>query len=244
MTIFFIQEKNEMNIALVGHGKMGRMIENMAAAYDIRVTAVFDIDTPLRESDTVREMVAETDVLVDFSVPMAAADNIRTAAALKKNMVIGTTGWSSQLSEIEKTITASGTALVYGSNFSLGVNLFYKIIEYTGKILSAAGTYDPYLVESHHKQKKDSPSGTALNLAALLKDSMQEREIPVSSIRAGYIPGIHEIGFDSRADTIRLIHSARSREGFADGALQAARWISGKTGIHTFSDVLDDLFFT
>lgn len=230
-----------MNIALIGSGNMGRMIEGMAAAHGMSVTAMFDIDAPLRDNNETRECLREVPVLIDFTAPDAVAATVQTVAKLKKHLVVGTTGWSSSLSEITETVREAGIGMVYASNFSLGINLFYKIADYAGTLFSACRQYDPYLLEAHHKAKKDAPSGTALTLASIVEASMQRPDIPVTSIRAGYIPGTHEVGFDSRADTVRLVHTARSREGFAEGALLAARWISGRTGLYRFADVLDDV---
>ncbi|MBN2417473.1 4-hydroxy-tetrahydrodipicolinate reductase [bacterium] len=230
-----------MNVALIGSGKMGRMIRGMAADYDMTVTAVFDIDDPLRDDDETKRRLDAVPVLIDFTVPDAALPNVRTAALLGKNLVVGTTGWHDSLPAVGEIVRSAGIGVVYAANFSLGVNLFYKIADYAGALFAACSRYEPYLLESHHKAKKDAPSGTALALASILGSAMNRSDIPVTSLRAGYIPGMHEIGFDSRSDTVRLVHSARSREGFADGSLLAARWINGRTGLYRFADVLDDV---
>lgn len=230
-----------MKIALIGSGSMGRMIAGMAGDYGMSVAAVFDIDSPLCDNEDTRNRLQNVPVLLDFTVPDAVTGTVKNAALLGKHLVVGTTGWQTSLPEVSEIVRESGIGMVYASNFSLGINLFYKIADYAGSLFSACSQYDPYLVEAHHKAKKDAPSGTALTLVSLLETAMDRTDIPVSSIRAGYIPGTHEIGFDSRADTVRLIHAARSREGFAAGALLAARWVKDKTGLFRFSDVLDDV---
>jgi 4-hydroxy-tetrahydrodipicolinate reductase len=154
--------------------------------------------------------------------------------------VIGTTGWYSRLEEASKIGASSNIGVVYGSNFSLGVNLFYQIVERAAQLFSAFDSYDPFIEEAHHKFKKDAPSGTALVLQKTLAKIYGDRPVPVTSVRAGYIPGTHAVSFDSVVDTIRLEHTARSREGFAEGALLAAKWIAGRKGFYEFREVLEE----
>jgi len=230
-----------MKIALIGYGKMGRLVEEVARRQSIETVARFDESHPLRADEETRGFLAGVDMLIDFSVPNAVLENIRQAAALSMNLVIGTTGWHDQLDEARKIVESNGIGLVYGSNFSLGVNLFYQIVEHATKLFSKFEGYDPFLEEAHHKFKKDAPSGTALVLKKIVAENYEKREVPVTSVRAGHIPGTHAVSFDSTVDTIRLEHTARSREGFAEGALVAAKWIAGKKGLFEFREVLENV---
>jgi len=228
-----------MKIALIGHGKMGRLIEEVARRHNIDVVMRYSRAQPLRADEETRRALTAGVVLIDFSVADAVLENIWAAAVLGVNIVVGTTGWHSRLDEARKFVEGSGIGLVYGSNFSLGVNLFYQIVERAGRLFAAFDSYDPFVEESHHKFKKDAPSGTALVLQKILAKDFGERQIPVSSVRTGYTPGTHAVSFDSAVDTIRLEHTARSREGFAEGALLAVKWIAGRKGVYEFREVLE-----
>jgi len=230
-----------MKIALIGYGKMGRLVEEVARRQNIETVARFDGTHLLLADEETRRLTANVAAFIDFSVPSAVLENIRQAAALSMNLVIGTTGWHDNLDEAKKIVESSGIGLVYGSNFSLGVNLFYQIVEHAAKLFSSFETYDPFLEEAHHKFKKDAPSGTALVLKKIVAENYEKREVSVTSIRAGYIPGTHVVSFDSAVDTIRLEHTARNREGFAEGALLAAKWIAGKKGLFEFRELLADV---
>ncbi len=230
-----------MKIALIGYGKMGRLLEEVARRHAMEVVARFSRAHPIRAGEETRQTLHEVTTLIDFSAPDAVLENIRTAAALSLNIVIGTTGWHSRLEEARKIVESSDIGLVYGSNFSLGVNLFYQIVERAAQLFSAFDGYDPFIEEAHHKFKKDAPSGTALVLQKTLAKVYGERPVPVTSVRAGYIPGTHAVSFDSAVDTIRLAHTARSREGFAEGALLAAKWIAGRKGFYEFREMLNFL---
>jgi 4-hydroxy-tetrahydrodipicolinate reductase len=179
--------------------------------------------------------------LVDFSVPEAVADTARAAAELSLPLVIGTTGWRDRLGEVRAIVESSGIGVVHAANFSLGVNVFYRLVERAAEILSRVDGYDPYIHDWHHRFKLDSPSGTALEIRRRMARSYGEREVPISCQRAGYVPSVHQVGFDSAADTIHLEHRARNRQGLAQGALLAARWIAERPGFHEFGEVLDDL---
>jgi 4-hydroxy-tetrahydrodipicolinate reductase len=229
-----------MKIALIGYGKMGRLIEEVAHRQDIEVVARFTRVHPLLVDEQTRQALRDVTALIEFSAPDTVLENIRAAAALSRNLVIGTTGWHNQLEEAKKIVASSNIGMVYGSNFSLGVNLFYQIVERAAQLFSAFDSYDPFIEESHHKFKKDAPSGTALVLQKILATEYGERQIPITSARAGYIPGTHAVGFDSTVDTIRLEHTARSREGFAEGALLAAKWIAGHKGFYEFREALEE----
>ncbi len=155
-------------------------------------------------------------------------------------LVEGTTGWESQLDEVKNIVSQNDGALIYGANFSVGVQVFYRIAASAAEIFQSLQSYDAFIEEAHHKRKRDAPSGTALQLGEIVA-SYLGREVPVSSTRAGYIPGTHRVGFDSPADQIILEHTARGREGFAAGALLAANWIVGREGVYEFSEVFDEI---
>jgi 4-hydroxy-tetrahydrodipicolinate reductase len=177
---------------------------------------------------------------LDFSAAGAVARNVEACALAAVPLVEGTTGWNSEAEPIKALVAKHDGSLVYGANFSLGVNLFYRIVAHTASLFQSVKGYDSFIEEAHHARKRDAPSGTALRLRELLSARL-DKEIPITSTRAGYIPGTHRIGFDSAADQITLTHAARSREGFAAGALVAANWIRGYKGVFEFSEVIDEI---
>jgi len=227
-----------MNIAIVGYGKMGRMIERIATSRGHEIVARFDIDNNAGGAGLTAESLTGVDAAIEFSTPDTVLENIQRLVALRVPTVVGTTGWSSKLDEVKRLVAANEAALVYGANFSIGVNLFYKIVHDAAALFAEYGEYDPYLLEAHHKFKKDAPSGTALVIADQIRESYGERTPETVSVRAGHIPGTHEVGFDSEADTITLTHTARSREGFAAGAVLAAEKIVGRRGVFEFPELL------
>ncbi|MEJ2007749.1 MAG: 4-hydroxy-tetrahydrodipicolinate reductase [Acidobacteriota bacterium] len=180
------------------------------------------------------------DVAIDFTMPGVVVDNIRRIAEQGVNLVVGTTGWNDRMDEVKQIVEQNGIGMVYAANFSIGVQLFYRLARAAAEIFAPYSMYEPYIVEAHHKFKKDAPSGTALELKRRVQPHLSSREIPTSSVRGGYIPGMHELGFDSEADTVLVRHNARSRQGFAEGALYAARWIVGKKGLYAFDQVLEE----
>jgi 4-hydroxy-tetrahydrodipicolinate reductase len=220
-----------MKLAIVGYGKMGRLIEQLAPEYD------FTIHSRIDESDDFRE-VAGADVAVEFTVPHAVMGNVEKLAAAGVPVVVGTTAWMAQMDRVRATVQRHDTALVWSPNFSIGVNVFSRLVREAARLLGNEPQYGAWAWEIHHESKKDDPSGTLVHLVEGMRTAAYARHIDVSSNRAGTHPGTHEIGFDSSADTITLRHSARSREGFARGALKAAQWIVGKKGVFEFSETL------
>lgn len=218
------------NLALIGYGKMGRMLDQLAPEYNFEVVARRDVGRP--------EPLDHADVAIEFTQPDAVLGNLAEVAALRIPLVVGTTGWLNHLAEAQAIIEQHDAALVWSPNFSIGVNVFTRLVSEAARLLANEPTYGAWAWEVHHHTKKDAPSGTLLKLVEAMKSAGYTHRIDVSSNRAGAHPGTHEIGFDSAADTITLRHSARSREGFARGALKAAQWIIGKRGVHEFSDVL------
>ncbi len=230
-----------MKLALVGYGKMGRVVEEIATAKGVEVVDRFTSSRPLHADSATRLSLAEVTALVDFSVPEAVADTARVAAELSLPLVIGTTGWQDRLDEVRQVVEGSGIGAVRAANFSLGVNVFYRLVEQAAKLLATVDAYDPFIHDWHHRFKLDSPSGTALEIRRRMARHYGDREVPITCQRSGYVPSVHWVGFDSEADTIHLEHRARNRRGLADGALLATRWIAGQSGFHEFQDVLADL---
>ena len=228
-----------LNLAILGYGKMGRTIAQLAPERGFDVRLVMDIDVGPAGAGVTPEKFKGIDVCIEFTEPKAVLDNIRRVAEVGCNLVVGTTGWHQQLEDVHKIVDSAGIGMVYAANFSIGVNLFYRLARQAAQLFVAFPVYDPYLTESHHKFKKDAPSGTALEIKRQVEPAFKDREITISSTRAGYIPGVHELGFDSEADTVILRHTARSRQGFAEGALYAARWVVGKKGLFNFAEVLE-----
>src|SRR5215813_3236197 len=227
-----------MKIAIVGYGKMGRMIEKVAESRGHEVIAHFDIDNNRDGEGLTSENLEGVDVAIEFSTPETAVENLRRLIGLRIPAVVGTTGWYARLDEIRELAADHNSPLVYGANFSIGMNLFFRIVREAARLFARQSQYDPFLVEAHHKFKKDAPSGTALLIASQLREIYGERAPEAVALRAGHIPGTHEVGFDSEADTITLTHTARSREGFAAGAVLAAEKIIGKQGVYEFSELL------
>lgn len=228
-----------LNLALLGYGKMGRTVAQIAAERGFEVRLILDINANPHGEGITREDFSSIDVCIDFTTPTAAVENIRRVAALGCNLVVGTTGWNDKLDEVRVIVEDARIGMVYGANFSIGVQLFYRAARALAEGFAAFRDYEPYITEAHHRFKKDAPSGTAIELKKQVEHVLKGREIIVSSVRGGYIPGTHELGFDSEADTVILRHTARGRRGFAEGALYAAKWVVGKKGLFTFSEILD-----
>lgn len=225
-----------LNLALLGSGKMGSAVAALAPHRGFLVKLMLDEVSNRNFEAITAENFKGIDVAIDFTIPEAAVENIRRCAAIGIPLVVGTTGWYDRLDEAREIVERAGSGLVYAANFSIGVALFYRAAKAVAGVFERFPAYEPYILETHHRFKKDSPSGTA---AELKRQVAMSHDIPISSVRAGYFPGTHELGFDSEADTVILRHTARGRQGFAEGALVAARWIVGKKGFHSFSEVLE-----
>jgi 4-hydroxy-tetrahydrodipicolinate reductase len=225
-------------LALVGYGKMGRLVEQLSPRYGFEVVLRLDGARNRDGTAITATAFAEIDVAVEFSRPESAPENLRRLAEATVPAVAGTTGWLDQLEDVSKSVEKAGTGLVWSPNFSVGVAVFRKVVGLAAELLRDEDAYGAWAWEIHHDAKKDAPSGTLLQLIKTMQEIGYRRHIDVSSSRAGKHPGTHEIGFDSAADTITLRHVARSRDGFAHGALTAARWILDRKGVYTFDDVL------
>jgi len=225
-------------LAIVGYGKMGRLIEQLAPEYGFETALKLDEFNNAGFQGLTPENFRGIDVAVDFSVPDAVRRNVEGIAALGVNLVIGTTGWLEQEPEVRQAVDRYGIGLVWSPNYSIGVQVFFRLVSEAARLLATQTEYGAWAWEIHHSSKKDAPSGTLRKLVEEMANAGYSRQIDTSSNRAGSHPGTHEIGFDSTADTITLRHVARSREGFARGALKAAQWVIGKKGFYEFSEVL------
>jgi 4-hydroxy-tetrahydrodipicolinate reductase len=226
------------DLAIVGYGKMGRLIEQLAPEYGFVVRLKLDEFNNSNFEGITPENFRGIEVAIDFSIPAAVVTNAERISALGVNIVVGTTGWLEHLDRVRRAVESNGTGLVWSPNYSIGVNAFLRVVAEAAKLLAGQPEYGAWAYEVHHATKKDAPSGTLIKLVDEMKKAGYGRAIDVSSNRAGAHPGTHEIGFDSAADTITLRHTARSREGFARGALKAAQWVAGKKGFHEFADVV------
>ncbi len=218
-----------MKIALVGFGKMGQEVQNLIDQSGKHEVVSVSYRTPTDGLD--KEGIAKADVVIDFTSPEIILETIKEITKMGKNMVIGTTGWYDRTDEVKEIVEKSGTGLVYGSNFSIGANIFFKIIAYASSLFKKFEGYEAYGLEIHHKAKKDAPSGTALRIGK------EAGGLQFTSIRAGRNPGFHQVVFDSNADSITLSHAAHNRQGFAAGAILAAEFIKDRKGFFSFDEV-------
>jgi len=253
-----------MRIALIGYGKMGKMIEQIACTAGHEIAVIIDPLTTAPEGVPIHKSIslagnlaANVDVAIEFTQPAAAVENLITLAERKIPTVTGTTGWHERIDEVRRAVESAGSALLWSSNFSIGVNLFYRIAWHAAELFNKYPEYDIGGFEAHHNKKLDSPSGTAKILAEGVlskidrKDTIiwetldrkpKENEIHYPSLRMGSIPGTHSLFFDSPADTIEITHTVRNREGLASGAIRAVEWLTAKKrhGIFTIDDVLKE----
>lgn len=228
-------------LALVGYGKMGRLVEQLAPEHGFEVALRLDHGANPDGTGITPESFQGIDVAIDFSTPEAVPVNAERITALRVPLVVGTTGWGSEMPRVRAAVERSGGGLLHGANFSIGVQVFYRLAAAAARLLADETAYDGWLYEIHHKMKKDAPSGTLLQIRKAMEGAGYTRPLDVASNRAGAIPGTHQIGFDSEADTITLEHRARNRSGFAHGALRAARWMIGRRGFHEFTQVWEEI---
>ncbi len=230
-------------IALIGYGKMGKEIEHLAIEKGFILTDIFDIDKPL-----VLGKNYDFDVAIEFTTPTAVFENIKTIAKMKKNIVVGTTGWYDRLEEVKRIVEQEQIGLIYSPNFSVGIQILLKTVEQISKFINSINNYDILIEEIHHRHKKDAPSGTALLIAKKILENIKSKErittnpldvdensLQIASLRFGEVFGVHKILFDSEFDTIEITHTAKNRKGFALGALLAAVWIHNQKGFFEFS---------
>ena len=242
-----------MNIAIIGYGKMGKEIERVAQCRKITIKRVFTLENNLRGLGLTDEALKDVDVCIDFTMPSAVVENIEMVADCRRNIVVGTTGWFDKLDQVKKIVKAKYIGLLYSANFSLGMNIFYQIITSASHWFDMYEFYDVAISEIHHREKNDSPSGTALALGQIVLQHIRRKkemlhdtsprqikpeQLHMTSTRLGHVVGCHRVLFDSEADCIELVHTAKNRQGFALGALLAAEWLRGKKGVFTMKDML------
>ncbi|OLD96025.1 MAG: hypothetical protein AUG79_03935 [Gemmatimonadetes bacterium 13_1_20CM_4_69_16] len=229
-----------MKLAFFGNGRMGRAAAARAVDEGHEVGVVLTSQDASRAPAETAALLRGHAAAIDFSTGPAVLAHVAACMQAGVPLVEGTTGWQAGEAEARRLVEESGGAMVYGENFSIGVNLFYRLVDRAAELFGGLPDYDAFIEEAHHAKKRDAPSGTALRLRAMLARRVG-RDVPVVSTRAGHIPGVHRVGFDSAADQVTLVHSARSREGLAAGALAATRWIGGRRGVYAFADVLDEI---
>ena len=226
-----------MKILILGRGKTGSLIAEVARARNHEIEVLGSADNP-QGSALTPERLKSVGAVIDFTTPHAVVENIQACVNCKKHMVVGTTGWYQEIPRVRNMVDAGETGLLYASNFSIGVNLFFDVARAAAAALQHQ--YSGQIFERHHKQKKDAPSGTAITLQRIVKDAAKT-ELEITSFREGEVVGLHELVFDSPADRIYLCHDAKSRRGFAEGAVRAAEWLVGKQGFFDFKDVWKQL---
>jgi len=246
-----------MKIAIIGYGKMGQIIERLSEEKKHEVVSTID---PVVGTAKFKELnkanLSGADVAIDFTMPGVALSNIDKYIDSGVNAVIGTTGWYENLEEVKEKVEKSEIGFIWAANFSIGVNLFFRIIEHSAGLMSNFPVYDVMGYEIHHNRKKDSPSGTMNMIGEILLENLKnkkkivteklsrkisEEEVNLASVRGGNVPGTHVINFDSEVDTIELKHIVRSREGLAEGALKAAEWVKGKKGFYGIEDMMNEI---
>ncbi len=242
-----------MNVGLIGYGKMGKEIERIAQERGHSIAAKFTSKSPLLSKDGAQRI----DVGIHFARAETVRRDVEHWCGMGKNLVMGTTGWGKELDAVSALVEKADAGVVYASNFSVGVNLMFRLAKELGDLVNALPEYDLSIHETHHKEKVDSPSGTALTLADILLERIKRKKgkhagpvqgkispelLQIVSTRIGNVVGTHTVHVDSPADSIELTHTAKNRSGFALGAVLAAEWIVGKKGLHTMDDVFGDLF--
>lgn len=235
-----------MKLALIGFGAMGKLVAELARAGGDEAWETWEIGLTITSADAAKDAaqlataLAGHDVAIDFSVAPAVLRNVEACARAGVPLVEGATGWQDNEVEVRRLVAEHAGALVFGANFSIGVNVFYRMVDHAARLMAGLDQYEAFIQEEHHSRKRDAPSGTALKLRERMAQHIR-REIPIASTRAGHMPGTHRVGFDSAADQITLTHTARSREGFAAGALLAAGWIVGRKGVYEFGEVINEI---
>jgi 4-hydroxy-tetrahydrodipicolinate reductase len=227
-----------MRLLLVGYGKMGQLVAQLAREFGGEVAGIVDPQSDA-STGTIDDPRWDTvDVAIDFSAPSAVIHNVPSLSRRRINIVLGTTGWQAHEPELRRAVADAGSGMVSAPNFSTGVVLFESMVRHAAKLMASQDSFGAWMHEAHHAAKKDAPSGTALKLKRAMEEAGYHRPIDVAASRAGFIPGTHTIGFDGPSESITLIHTARDRGGFARGALTAAKWIKGRRGWFTMEDVL------
>ena len=228
-----------MKIALIGCGATGKLVKTLAQEKGHEIVVIVNTADAALAPEQLSEKVKAVEVAIDFSTAKAVRRNVEACLAAGVPIVEGTTGWNDKRDEIERIVTEGNGTMIFGANFSIGVNLFYRVADYAAELFAKFPEYEAFIEEQHHSRKEDAPSGTALKLKEVASRHLNVGDI--AATRAGNIPGTHRIGFDGKADQILLEHTARSREGFAFGAISAAEWVIGKKGFFEFTEVIDEI---
>jgi len=226
-----------MNFVLLGAGKTGSIVAEIAREHGHQVR-IIEIDENTNGAALDRTSLAGVDAVIDFTSPQAVLANIEACAKAGANMVVGTTGWYEQMPRVRQVIEKAGTGFVFGSNFSVGVNVFFQIVAAAASALRRG--YNSSIMERHHVHKKDAPSGTAVTMQQIV-EKVSGKRVEIQSVREGETVGMHVLMLDSPADSILLTHDAKNRRGFAEGAILAAEWIAGKKGFYEFKDIFDQV---
>ena len=224
-------------IAIIGEGRMGSALRALAEPSGFEVVATIGEQGNRSGKGITRESLAGAEVAIEFTEPHSAVPNIRSCIAAGCPVVVGTTGWYDELAAVSAEVTGASGAMLWAANFSIGVNVLVALARQAGAMARETGAFDAHIVETHHTAKKDAPSGTGIVLARAAEDGLGRR-VPVTSVRTGSVPGTHELILDGPFEQLRLTHDARDRRVFAEGALRAARWLRGRTGVFTMADVL------
>lgn len=227
-----------LRILLVGYGRMGKAVDALSAGYGCEVVERLDVHNNRRGEGIDSPALPAVDVAIEFSLADSAASNVKKLAARGIDVVVGATGWDAQEAEVRRAAEEARIGVVHAANFSLGVNLFAAVVERSAALFARHDDFGSWIHEGHHAAKRDAPSGTALALRTAMRTAGYERDVDVSSTRAGRMPGTHTVGYDGPFDTITLTHTARDRATFARGALEAARWVRGRRGWFSMRDVL------
>jgi 4-hydroxy-tetrahydrodipicolinate reductase len=226
-----------LRLAVVGLGRMGRAVEQLAPERGFEVVARIDAASNRGGEGITSESLAGADVVIEFTRPDAVVSDIHATLGAGCPIVVGTTGWYAALPGVMSEVARVNGALLWAPNFAIGVNIFEQLVEQAARLAAAAPGFDAHVIETHHAAKKDAPSGTALKLVQAVRRG-SERDVPVTSVRTGFVPGTHELLLDAPFEQIRLEHVARDRRVFAEGALLAARWLVGRRGVFQMRDVL------
>lgn len=243
-----MKTNNYPSIAIIGYGSMGHTLENVCKSKSVSIAKIYDIDNPLEKDDKL-----DFDVAIDFSEPNAVFPNLEYLASKRKNVVIGTTGWYERVDEAKKITESNGIGVVWGSNFSMGMQFFFRIIQKTAILMKKLDEFEVGIIETHHNKKKDAPSGTSIALSKFFINELfkyngtstnpgecvnDHKKLPITSLRLGDVFGEHIVKIDTPYEVIELKHEAKNRNGFAHGALEAARWVNKKQGFYNFNDIL------
>lgn len=247
-----------MNVLIVGYGSMGKEVEKVLLARNHAITSRVDIAEGIGDTKTISDkLLTQSEVIIEFSLSDGLTERVRRYAEKGVPAVIGTTGWEAERENVKSIIEKHGSALLWGPNFSIGAQLFIRIVREASKLIDPVPDYDVMMYELHHSNKKDSPSGTALRIGETILGQVERKntitterldrkvnpeELHIGSVRGGSIPGVHTVLFDSAADSIEMKHTARNRGGFALGAVMAAEWVRNKTGFYSVDDFLNSIF--